>query len=92
MKISQEKKDKIIEQILSFLYNSFPKEPFTAEIAKEIARDEEFVKRLLFELKEKNLVLPIKKNKKGESFSRRLKWKLTNQVYDIYHSKQHNFS
>ena len=88
MRISQEKRDRIIEQILSFLYQGFPKEPFTAEIAKEIARDEEFIKRILLELKEKNLVLVIKKNKKGEPFSRRLKWRLTNQVYEVYHSKQ----
>ncbi len=88
MRISQEKKDRIIEQILLFLYQGFPKEPFTAEIAKEIARDEEFIKRLLLELKEKNLVLSIKKNKKGEPFSRRIKWRLTNQVYEVYHSKQ----
>jgi len=90
MRISEEKKNKIIEQILSYLYSAFPKYPFTAEIAKEIARDEEFIKRLLLELKEKNLVIAIKKNQKGEPFSRRCKWKLSNQVYDIYHSKQHN--
>jgi len=88
MKLSQAKKDKITEQILSFLYHSFPNQPFTAEIAREIARDEEFIKRLLFELKEKEFVIPIRKNKKGESFSRRLKWRLSNKVYDIYHSKQ----
>jgi predicted transcriptional regulator with HTH domain len=90
MRISQEKKDRITEQILSYLYQIFPKEPFTSEIAKEIARDEEFIKRLLIELKEKSLVIVIKKNKKGEPFSRRLKWRLTNKVYDVYHAKQHN--
>ena len=88
MRISQDKKNRIIEQILSFLYNSFPKEPFTAEIARELVRDEEFIKRLLFELKEKGLVVPIVKNKKGEPFSRRLRWRLSNQVYEFYKSKQ----
>ena len=88
MRISQEKKNKITEQILSFLYQTFPKQPFTAEIAREIARDEEFIKKMLLDLKEKNFVIPIMKNKKGEIFSRRLKWRLTNKVYDIYHSKQ----
>lgn len=88
MKISKEKKDRIAEQILLFLYRSFPKEPFTAEIAREIVRDEEFVKKILFELKEKNLIVSIRKNKNGEPFSRRLKWRLTNSVYDIYRSKQ----
>ena len=56
MKISKEKRDKISEQILLFLYNSFPTQPFTAEIARELARDEEFIKKLLVELKEKGLV------------------------------------
>jgi len=88
MRLSQSKKDKIAEQVLSFLYQNFPKQPFTAEIAREIARDEEFIKKILFQLKEKGLVIPIRKNPKGQVFSRRLKWRLTNKVYDIYHSKQ----
>jgi len=87
MRISQEKRDRIIEQILSFLFNVFPKQPFTAEIAKEIARDEEFVKRLLFELREKNFVVLLNKNKKGEFFTRRSKWRLANKVYDVYSSR-----
>lgn len=88
MRISQDKKDKIAEQILSFLYHSFPNQPFTAEIAREIARDEEFIKKILFELKDKNLISSLRKNKKGEIFSRRIKWTLTKQVYDVYSSKQ----
>jgi len=88
MRLSQDKKNRIIEQILSFLYHSFPEEPFTAEIARELVRDEEFIKRLLFELKEKALVVPIVKNKKGEPFSRRLRWRLSNKVYEVYKSRQ----
>jgi len=87
MRLSQTKKDRIAEQILSFLYHSFPKQPFTAEIAREIARDEEFIKRMLFDLKEKQLVLPIRKNAKGQAFTRRLKWRLSNKVYDVYSEK-----
>ena len=88
MRISDQKKEKIVEQILHFLYQSFPKNPFTAEIAREIARDEEFVKKLLLELKEKNIVVAIRKNKDGIAFSRKIKWKLSSRVYDLYHSKQ----
>ena len=88
MRISQTKKDRINEHILSFLYHIFPKQPFTAEIAREIARDEEFVKKLLFDLKEKNLVVSIRRNSKGEIFSRRLKWRLSKQIHEIYDSKQ----
>ncbi|MAG50957.1 hypothetical protein CL621_04970 [archaeon] len=88
MRLSQQKKDKIAEQVLSFLYHSFPEQPFTAEIAREIARDEEFIKKILFELKEKNLVVSIRKNKKGEVFTRRIKWRLSQKVYDVYSSKK----
>jgi hypothetical protein len=87
MRLSQDKKNRIIEQMLSFLYHTFPNQPFTAEIAREIARDEEFIKRVLFELKEKGLVVPILKNNKGEPFSRRLRWRLSNKVYEVYKSK-----
>jgi len=88
MRLSQDKKNRIIEQILSFLYHSFPVEPFTAEIAREVVRDEEFIKRILFELKEKNLIVPIMKNKNGEPFSRRLRWRLSSKVYEVYKSRQ----
>lgn len=84
MRISKEKRDKISEQILAVLYNSFPKQLFTAEVSREIARDEEFTKVLLKELWEKNLVVPIKKNSKGILFSRRIKWRLSNKAYGAY--------
>jgi len=88
MKISQTKKDRIAEQIMVFLYHSFPKQPFTATISQEIARDEEFVKKLLFDLKDKGLVVSIRKNPKGIAFTRRIRWTLSKKVYDIYKSKQ----
>jgi len=88
MRISQQKKDKIAEQILSFLYHNFPNKPFTSEIAREIARDEEFIKKLLLNLKDKGLVTSIRKNNKGISFSRRIKWRLSNKVYIAYKNHQ----
>ncbi len=87
MRLSQDKKDRITEQILSYLFHSFPKQPFTAEIARELARDEEFIKKLLFDLKEKKLILSIKRNSKGQIFTRRIKWRLTNKVYNVYSEK-----
>lgn len=90
MRISQEKKDKITEQILSYLYSIFPAYPFTAEIAKEIARDEEFVKKLMLELEKKELVSSIMKNAQGNVFSRRMRWRLSNKVYEVYHTRQNN--
>ena len=49
----------LTEQILHYLYQSFPNYPFTAEIAREIARDEEFTKTLLSLFKEYKLGDPM---------------------------------
>ena len=88
MRLSKQKRDKISEQILACLYNNFTKQLFTAQISREIARDEEFVKTLLKELWEKQLVVPIKKNSHGFLFSRRIKWRLSNKAYDAYKNHQ----
>ena len=88
MKISNQKKEKISEQILGFLYSINPQIVFTSHIAKEIARDEEFVKRLLIDLKKKNLLLEIKKNPKGKDYLKRSRWKLSEEVYEIYQKQQ----
>jgi len=87
MRISETKKQKICEQILSLLYNESPKLFFTSEIASEIARDEEFVKKLLEDLKTKKLILKINKNPKGIKYLRRSRWKLSDIVYNHYNLK-----
>ncbi|GIU68493.1 MAG: hypothetical protein KatS3mg001_343 [Candidatus Pacearchaeota archaeon] len=84
MKVSQEKKNKILEQILAFLYTSSPKPIFTSHIAKEIARDEEFTKKLLIELKTKGLVYEVKKNPKGKFYKKRSRWILSDKAYKSY--------
>jgi hypothetical protein len=88
MKISEKKKEKILSQIVDFLYINFPKPLFTSFIAQEIARDEEFVKKLLIELKNKKLINEIKKNPNGIDYIRRSRWKLSNETYSIYKNKQ----
>lgn len=88
MKISKQKRDKISEQILAHLYSINPKATFAAHIAREIARDEEFVKSLLLELKSKKLVIEIKKNPKGIEYVRRSRWRLSDKAYEIYKQNQ----
>lgn len=88
MKISEVKIEKICEQILSLLYHSAPKSLFTSKIASEIARDEEFVKKLLIHLKKKNLVNEIKKNPKGINYSRRSRWNLSTQAFNVYENSK----
>lgn len=92
MKISEQKKEKISEQILALLYSISPKPLFTLNIAKEIARDEEFVKELLLELKKKELIIEIKKNPKGLPYLKRSRWKLSDAVYQAYKSHQNQIN
>lgn len=84
MRISKEKRDKIAEQILAFLFQNSPKLFFTADVAREIARDEEFVKSMLLDLEKRKVVTAIKKNSNGIEYSRRIRWGLSEKVYITY--------
>ena len=86
--ISQKTKDKISEQILHYIFTISPESQFTSEIASNIARDEEFTKSLLQDLQKKKLVIEIKKNSKGIDYKKRQRWRLSNEVYEIYNKKQ----
>ncbi len=88
MKISNEKKERIFEQILAYLYSINPKPVFTVSIAREIIRDEEFTKKLLIELKKKDLVIEIKKNPKGKNYLKRSRWRLSDKIYELYSQRQ----
>lgn len=88
MKISEKKKEKISEQILAYLYEISPKPVFTSKIAEEIARDEEFIKKLLLKMKKKGFVKEIKKNAKGINYLRRKRWTLSDKAYEAYKLSQ----
>jgi len=82
--ISESKIQKIQEQILYYLYSIFPKQIFTSQIATELARNEEFIKKLLLKLNTKRLIIKITKNPKGEQYSRRMRWRLSNKAHETY--------
>jgi predicted transcriptional regulator with HTH domain len=87
-RISQEKRDKISEQILSYLFSVSPQSKFTVDVAKNIARDEEFTKSILLELKSKSVIVEVNKNASGKQFIRRQRWRLSNQAYEAYQKHQ----
>ena len=87
-RISTQKRDKIAEQILHYLFTVSPESKFTSEIAREIARDEEFTKTILLTLKSKNLVLEVNKNPEGILYSKRQRWSLSSAVYTEYLRRQ----
>ncbi len=86
--ISNKKKQKIQEQIIFYLFNSFPNPKFITDIAKELARDEEFIKTLVFDLLKKELLIRINKNPKGIKYKKRLRWRLSNKVQEAYAKQQ----
>ncbi|MBU1252102.1 MAG: hypothetical protein KJ905_01395 [Nanoarchaeota archaeon] len=88
MKISKEKQEKISEHILSLLYSISPKSLFTSHIAIEVARDEEFIKKILLKLKKKGILNQIQKNKGGKQYLKRSRWSLSADVYSIYKKTQ----
>ncbi len=87
-RISKEKENKIIEQILYLLYYNFPKQIYTSDIAREIARDEEYVKRILLDMEKKDLIVKILKNSEGINYLKRIRWRISNKAYEFY--KKHN--
>lgn len=89
-RLSKEKRDKISEQILHYLFTISPASAFTNKIASETARDEEFTKALLQELSKKVLIVEIKKNKEGINYQRRQRWRLSNQAFEAYKKHQNN--
>lgn len=90
--ISDKKREKIIEQVLYYLFSCSPDSRFTSDIAKEIARDEEFIKSLLEHMKTKGLVSLVNKNSDGLLYKKRQRWRLSNEVYSLYAKKQASVS
>lgn len=88
MKLSEGKKLKISEHILAILFSNSPNSVFTSFIARETARDEEFIKKLLLDMKKKNLVIEIKKNPKGKDYIKRTRWSLSDAAYNAYKKNQ----
>ncbi|MFH1210049.1 MAG: hypothetical protein V1663_04640 [archaeon] len=80
-KISKDKEKRIKEQILEVLYNNFPKMYYSKELGDEIVRKDEFVLRLMLELKKDNLVVNFEE-RKGRGIRR--KWGLSKEVYEEY--------
>ena len=87
MKLSREKIEKICEQIIYYLYSVHPRLVFTSHVAREMARDEEFTKKLLLDLKKKKIITEVRKNPEGLDYKKRSRWKLSDASFRIYDSR-----
>ena len=88
MRLSEEKRKKIAEQIIGLLYLQNTQPLFTSQIANDLVRDEEFIKTLLLELEQKQLIIRVEKNASGETYTRRVRWRIAPKVYNLYKQKQ----
>ncbi len=86
--ISQKKKDKISEQILHYLFSLSPEAIFTNKIAQEIARDEEFTKTLLLEMKSRGIISEVVKSPQGIDYKKRQRWCLSKKAFEAYSGYQ----
>lgn len=85
-KISQKKVEKIKEDILYVLYDSGLRGVFTKQISEEIARNDEFVLKILKAMEKQRLVKQMRNTKKGTTFIRRKQWTMTDDAYEAYKS------
>jgi DNA-binding Lrp family transcriptional regulator len=77
-RISQEKIKKIKEAIIALLFSRFPYAMSTAAIARELARDEEFIKAILLEMEKEKFL------KRVGNYARKIEWQLSESVYSTY--------
>jgi len=80
-KLSAKKEEKISEQIIDLLFSKSPELVFTSTIACELARDEEFIKRLLQSLESKGLVTSVDKNPQGIQYHLRKRWRISSKAF-----------
>jgi predicted transcriptional regulator with HTH domain len=80
-KVSDEKREKLKEEILRIIYENYPAFLYTYQIAENMIRDDEFVLNLLNELKNKNLIRCLEETSGGNI---KRKWGLKKEIYEKY--------
>lgn len=83
-KLSNEKIKKLKEEILTLLYHNDLKAMFTKDIASSLIRDEEFIKKLLTELKNNDLVIEVSRSKNGYEYTKWKRWALSSKAREAY--------
>lgn len=78
VRLGEEKRVRLKEEILSILNESPLKARFTNEIAKELIRDNEFTLKLLMEMRDNGHLKEIRVNK--GSYKVRRKWRISDVV------------
>ncbi len=88
VKLSEKTIQFLKDDIISILYDKSLVARFTNEIALELRRDNEFTKKLLLELKKDGFIEEVKKNKKGQKYLARTKWRIQPKILKAYESNK----
>lgn len=80
-KISQEKIEKLKEEVLRVLYENYPEFKYTYQVSDSLLRDDGFILGLLKDLEKMRLIAQIEESK-GKNIKR--KWGLTKLAYEKY--------
>jgi len=88
VKLSKKTTGLLRDDIISVLYSNSLRPLFTNEIATELRRDNEFVKKLLLDLKKEGLVELVQKNNKGQNYLTHQKWRIPPKVLAAYKSQK----
>ena len=80
-KISDGRIEKIKEEVLRILYECYPEFKYTYEISDSMLRDDQFILKLLHDLKKISLVTSFEESK-GRNIKR--KWSLTKPSFEKY--------
>lgn len=83
-KISKKNIKKIEEDVLRIVFDAGLAGIFTFKIAEELARDDEFVLRILKGLEKNEIIRQVKKSGKGHEYYRKRKWVMTTNAYEKY--------
>ncbi|MFH0835585.1 MAG: hypothetical protein V1834_00285 [Candidatus Micrarchaeota archaeon] len=83
-RVSKKTFDKVAESVLGVLYDNYPGSVSTRFVAGEVARDKEFVAKVLDFLRGKGFVEQWTKSRAGEEYERWAKWRLSKRAYDKY--------
>ena len=82
-RISEANFKRIAESALGVLYEKFPLPLSTTQVAAELARDNEFVLKVMLFLEKKGYAVRVGKGKLGD-LSRTVKWKISKQARETY--------
>ncbi len=80
-KISDKLIEKIKEEVLRTLYDSYPEFKYTYQVSEVLLRDDQFILKLLKDMQKTNLVSSFEETE-GKNIKR--KWSLSNEAYKKY--------